>query len=203
MNWLRHHWFDLAPFLAVIILIGLYVFQIQGLSLLLWINMVALLFHQFEEYRYPGYFPGMLNVVMYRSKFPDRFPLNAQTSFIVNVLIGWTTYLLAALYGSYLLWLAIAAILISAGNVIAHCFLFNLKGNTFYNPGQLTSILLFIPISIFFFYFLITRNLGSTFDYFFGISLGVLLNVVGILKTIDWMKDEYSSYPFEQRQLLQ
>jgi hypothetical protein len=56
----------------------------------------------------------------------------------VNVLIGWSTYFLAAILGEKAIWLGIATILISPGNTIAHTFLFNIKGRMFYNAGLLT-----------------------------------------------------------------
>ncbi|HRP17208.1 MAG TPA: hypothetical protein PL128_04360, partial [Ginsengibacter sp.] len=99
MNLLRRHWYDLGGALAIITLPLVYSFR-AGLSdyqLLMWLNLVTLFLHQIEEYRLPGTFPGMINSAMFHSDTPDRYPLNTQTSFIVNVSIGWTLYLLAAL----------------------------------------------------------------------------------------------------------
>ena len=65
--------------------------------------------------------------------------------------MGWLFYFLAALFGEKVLWLGMATILVSAGNFVAHTFLFNIKGKTFYNPGMLTADLLFLPIAVYFF----------------------------------------------------
>ena len=39
-------------------------------------------------------------------------------------------------------------------------------------------------------------------DYLIGIPLGLILNVIGIIKLIDWMADKNTTYIFEQRNLL-
>jgi hypothetical protein len=46
-----------------------------GLTLLLWISLIMLFGHQFEEYRYLGSFPGMMNTVRHASTQPDCWRL--------------------------------------------------------------------------------------------------------------------------------
>jgi len=202
MNYLRNHWYDLGLVLALCGALVLIVERQSGLSLLLWLSLLSLWLHQFEEYRYPGYFPGMINSVLFASQHPDRFPLNAQTALLVNVFIGWLFYFLAALFADSALWLGIATILVSLGNVVAHMLLFNIKGRTVYNPGMVTAVLLFVPLSVYFFYYMTTYGFVTPLDWLFGIILGVALNYIGILKMIDWLKDENTEYVFPQRCLM-
>lgn len=201
MNFLRLHWFDIGLVLAIITggLVVVFQSQLDALSLLLWISLISLFLHQVEEYRYPGYFPGMMNTVMFSSQQPDRYPLNTNTALIVNVALGWLSYFLAALLGQRALWLCIATMLVSAGNFVAHTFLFNLKGKTLYNPGMFTAILLFAPIVLYFGYLLIQGNLATPVDWIVGLGLGAALNYIGILKVIDWLKDENTPYIFPNR----
>jgi hypothetical protein len=202
MNFLRLHWFDLG--LALALMTGAFVLVTRptGLSLLLWLSLITLFLHQFEEYRYPGYFPGMMNSVMFSSQQPDRYPLNPQTALIVNVIVGWLFYFLAALFNEKAIWLGIATILVSAGNFIAHTFLFNIKGKTVYNPGMLTTIIFFLPLSVYFFSWVIQNNAASPLDWILGIVLGLALNFIGILKMIEWMKDENTPHVFPARCLV-
>ena len=202
MKFMRLHWFDVGFFLALAVAGMLIFVKMTALATLLWVSLITLFLHQLEEYRYPGYFPGMMNTVMFKSRQPDRYPLNANTAFLINVFVGWGTYLLAALFAEKAIWLGIAAILVSVGNFFAHTFLFNIKGKTFYNPGMLTAILLFVPVSIIFFVMVTWGGLASPLDWAIGVVLGVVLNVVGILKMIDWLKDENSPYIFPERFLL-
>ena len=199
MNFLRMHWFDLGIVLAAATGGYILIAQPAGIALLLWLNLIALFLHQFEEYRYPGYFPGMMNTVMFGSKQPDRYPLNPQIALTINLMAGWLVYFLAAVFGSQALWLGIATMLVSLGNFVAHTFLFNIKGKTRYNPGMLVAILLFLPLAVIFFVLFIRQNAASALDWIAGIVLGVALNYVGILKMIDWMKDSQTDTIFPAR----
>lgn len=202
MKFMRLHWFDVGFVLAIITGVFISLIKLSPVSLLLWISLISLFLHQFEEYRYPGYFPGMMNTVMFSSKQPDRYPLNTNTSLIINTFVGWLSYFLAAIFGEKAIWLGIAVILVSVGNFFAHTFLFNIKGKTLYNPGMLTAILLFAPISSYFFYLVIHGNLATPKDWIVGIILGAILNVIGVLKLIDWLKDENTEYVFPKRFLM-
>ena len=134
-----------------------------------------------------------------RARNPIATPLNTNTALLINVAIGWLAYALAAVLGKTALWLAIATMLVSAGNIVAHTVLFNLKGKTCYNPGMLTALLLFLPIVLSFCVFVMQGHLASVLDWIFGLALGIMLNYVGILKLIDWLKDENTTYIFPQR----
>lgn len=92
--------------------------------------------------------------------------------------------------------------LVASHNIIAHTTFFNIKGNTLDNAGMATSWLLFVPCAYFFISIIHTNHLATTTDYFIGIALGIILNVVGVLKLIDWMADENTTYAFEERNLL-
>ena len=168
----------------------------------MWLSLVSLFLHQLEEYRLAGTFPGMINKVMFHSSEPDRYPLNANTALIINVIVGWLFYFFAAFFGEKAMWLGLATILVSFGNFIAHTFLFNIKGKTFYNAGMITSWIFFLPCIYFFFSLENKGHLMITSDYVIGISLGIILNVVGVLKMIDWLKDKNTKYIFPQRNLL-
>lgn len=203
MNLLRKHWFDIGGLLAIITVIYIlsdYQTMTTG-QLILWLSLVSLFIHQLEEYRYPGYFPGMVNSAMYNSNQPDRYPLNTQTSLIVNVVMGWVAYLLAALFGGSYVWLGMATMLISLGNFFAHTLLFNIKGSTWYNPGMATGIFLFLPIAIGYYTTIIADPHTTINDWLIGIPLGIALNYLGIVKPIDWMADRNTTYVFENRQL--
>jgi hypothetical protein len=64
---------------------------------------------------------------------------------------------------------------------------------------MLTALLLFLPIVVYFCALLIQAHLASTLDWILGLVLRIVLNYVGILKLIDWMKDENSTSIFPPR----
>ena len=204
MKFVRNHWYDMGGFISIF-LMG-YIFAMHAYftnyQLVLWFSMLSLFFHQLEEYRIAGTFPGMLNKVIFNSSLPDRYPLNTNTSFVINVLMGWMVYFLAGLFAEKAVWLGIASILISVGNILAHTFLFNLKGKTLYNAGLVTCWLFFAPVVYFFFFIVITNNLATWSDYLIGITLGLFLNIVGVFGTIRLMADKNTAYIFPERNLL-
>ncbi|MEO5942435.1 MAG: HXXEE domain-containing protein [Ferruginibacter sp.] len=204
MNFLRKHWYDLGSFFSGLIIIFLFKYQhsLSDYQYLMWLSLISLFLHQLEEYRIVGTFPGMLNTAMYKSDMPDRFPLNTNTALFVNTVIGWGFYFFAAFFAEKAIWLGLAVILISLGNIIAHTFLFNIKGKTIYNAGMATSWLFFTPCVYFFFSIVHNDHLITTTDYLIGIPLGIILNVIGVLKIIDWMADRNTPYIFEERNLL-
>ena len=204
MNFIRKHWYDIGGFLSIIVIVFVYndYNNLTHYQLLMWLSLVSLFFHQLEEYRIVGTFPGMVNTIMFKSEIPDRYPLNTNTSLCVNVFIGWSGYTLAAIFAEKAIWLGMASILVSLGNIIAHTFIFNIKGKTFFNAGMATSLAFFAPISFFFFKIIYSENLVTTTDYLIGIPLGILLSYVCILKFIDWMSYKNTTYIFEQRNLL-
>ena len=82
-----------------------FITQPTGMTLLLWLSLGSLFLHQVEELRFPGYFPGMANAVMFKSDMPDRYPLNANSGMLINVVFEWGGYLLAALLWKQAMWL--------------------------------------------------------------------------------------------------
>ena len=204
MNFLRKHWFDLGGGCAILICLYIFIYY-QSLSqyqLILWISVITLFFHQLEEYRIVGTFPGMINSVMFKSKTPNRYPLNTHTALIINVVIGWGFYLAAAVIAEKAIWLGIATMSISLGNIIAHTVIFNIKGKTMYNAGMATCWLFFVPTLYFFIRVIEINNMASTTDWYIGIFLGVVLNYIGILKLITWLANKNTPYIFDQRNLL-
>jgi hypothetical protein len=204
MKFFRKHWYDLGIFIAIALTacLALTYSSLTIYEILLWMNAIALFLHQFEEYRFPGTFPGMINTVLFKSATPDRYPLNPNTALGINVFVGWGTYLLAAILAEKAIWLGIAVILVSLGNFIAHTFLFNIKGKTFYNAGMLTSWVFFAPLVCLFFYNVHTDHLATSLDYAGGVILGIALNVFGVLKPITWLADTNTKYTFPPRNML-
>lgn len=203
MSFWRTHWFDVGGGLALLLGAWLYLHRLSLSTgqLLLGGSFVTLLLHQVEEYRWPGYFPGMLNAAVYRSPLPDRYPLNPQTAFLINVPLGWTAYALAALFGSQFPWLGLATVLVSLGNVGAHAVFFNLRGRTWYNPGLATALLLFLPVALGYGYLLVSHHLAGPRDWLLGLLLGLALNYGCIIKPIDWLANPATPFQFAPRQL--
>ena len=201
MRLAERHWFDVGAGLGVLLAIWLVVdgSSLDTITLILWISLLTLFAHQVEEWRWPGWFPGMLNVVLFRSDDPWRFPLNVRSGLVVNVVVGWGSYLLAALFGERALWLAMATILVSVGNCVLHLIVIPIRGRIPYNPGMATSLVLFLPVSVWF--FVTAWSSMSVGDVVVGLLLGIVLNVGGVIGVIRALEDR-GAPPFEDRQVL-
>lgn len=204
MNFLRRHWFDIGGISGIILLLILFCFhqRISDYQLVMWLSVTSLFFHQAEEYRIVGTFPGMINRVLFKSDLPDRYPLNSNTALLINVGMGWTIYILAALTGERFIWLGMATILVSLGNIIAHSFVFNIKGKTRYNAGLATCWFFFAPCVYGFFKIIHREQLATETDFLIGIPLGIIINIFGVLKPIKWLADRNTVFVFTTRQLL-
>lgn len=199
MKFLRNHWFHIGVVIAIIF--SIYLFSsantLSAFRILLSVSFIGLLAHQFEEYALPGNFPRMINTAMFHSKTPNRYPLNPNTALIINVLLGWLVYVLAIIFAEHAVWLAVISIMISIGNIIAHTFLFNIKGKTFYNPGMVTALGIFLPTVIIFFQFVIQHNLLDMTNFIVGLVLGILLNYFGVLRMITLLAKKNTPYRFK------
>ena len=201
MQFFERHWFDVGGILGIVLAVWLAVSgsSMPTLTLVLWLSLLSLFAHQVEEWRWPGWFPGMLNVVLFRSVDPWRFPLNVRSGLAVNVGVGWIGYLLAALLAQDALWLGLATILVSLGNCVLHLIVIPIRGRMLYNPGMVTSLLFFVPLVAWF--IAIAWPLMSVTDIVAGLALGLVLNVGGVIGLIRVMESR-DAPPFEDRQVL-
>ncbi|MNO24905.1 hypothetical protein D3C76_147350 [compost metagenome] len=95
MNMLRKYWQDLGLIIASLVCIYIIINwgTLSRINSILWLSFVAILLHQFEEYRWPGYFAGLFNKALFHSETPERYPLNKQSAMIINIIIAYVFYL--------------------------------------------------------------------------------------------------------------
>jgi hypothetical protein len=73
--------------------------HLRTVQLILLVNFVALMLHQFEEYGWPGGFPWIMNeVIRHRGGPTDRYPLNQNNAFFINVVLAWPFYLIPVFF---------------------------------------------------------------------------------------------------------
>lgn len=202
MNYLRHYWQDIGGIIGVgvcVILLFHYQ-QMQELQVILWLNFVAILFHQFEEYRWPGYFPGVFNIVIFKSASPDKYPLNSHSAMVINIVIAYGFYLLPIIFTDQI-WMGLAPIFMGFFQLLWHGGFANLKIKGIYNPGLVAVILLHMPIGGWYINYITTHKLVTSYDWILGIAYFIVATYVLIVKGNIWMKNEKSIYSFSQKQL--
>ncbi|WP_068501287.1 HXXEE domain-containing protein [Paenibacillus kribbensis] len=202
MHFLRRYWQDAGAVVGVIVCIGLLMNRtiLSDITGILWLSFVAILFHQFEEYRWPGYFPGLFNSTMFKSEAPDHYPLNTHSAMIINVAIAYIFYLLPVCLPQ-VIWLGLAPVFMGFFQVVWHGIVVNIKAKTLYNPGLFTALLIHVPVGIWYIHDVVKRDMSTGMDWVLGTIYFILAVYVFIIKGNIWLKKKDSPYSFSKQQL--
>ena len=99
MKFIRRHWYNLGLVAAIFGIAWASFGNLGAVQIVLLLNFVALTLHQFEEYSWPGGEPWITNEVMQGGGGrPDRWPLNQNNAFFINVPMAWTFYLVPVFF---------------------------------------------------------------------------------------------------------
>lgn len=172
--WLAYYRDNWYYFTAVWFVIGSFVLGFFGsyisrIQLILAYNLLALFVHQVEEYILPGGGPLFINVVLYgETKNYARFPGNKLSTAWVSTL-AYPFYISAILLPDEI-WLGLAQTFFGFSQVIGHGLMMNIKGNTGYNPGLATALLLHLPIGVYYIAWAQDHSLISPHDWLYGVA---------------------------------
>lgn len=144
-NW---YYFTTVAFVVSSFVMGFFGGYFDHIQVILIYNLMALFVHQVEEYILPGGGPLVINVAFYGEKKDyDRFPGNKLSMVWVNTL-AYPFYVSAVIFSDKI-WLGLAQCFFGFVQVIGHGLTMNIKGNTGYNPGVASALLLHLPIGIY------------------------------------------------------
>jgi hypothetical protein len=200
MKFLRRHWYDIGGVIAIGAAAYLAIFwnQLETLVRIQLMSFIAILVHQFEEYRFPGGEPAIMNKVIQPSDIPDRYPLNQNSAMITNVLIAYTVYLLPV-FLPHVIWLGLGPMLMGFSQFIVHGIMTNRKLKSIYNPGLGAVVFLHFPIGIFYIYYVVSNGLVRGTDWILAlIYLAIIAGVVVNGLTYKVLANRNSKYPFDQ-----
>jgi hypothetical protein len=108
--------------------------------------LVIYFVHQIEEHLWPGGFRQFTNAHIFHSG-DDNWPVNIHGVALVNTVYVWLPIVLAAIFPETLRWVGLAWIGLALINGIIHIVAtIRLR---LYNPGLITSIVLFLPFTNF------------------------------------------------------
>ena len=202
MDMYRKHWQDIGGVLAMVITGALALFgrRLSRPHLFSTLNLMAMLVHQFEEYGFPGFFPGQFNGALFKSKKPDRYPMNAHTAMVVNVGSFDGLYLLPVLFPKQT-WLGLAPVLLGLSQAFGHWLVFPRRLRERWMPGGLSALFLFVPFGIAYLRALQEEQPPTRSDWIKAILVLPLFMVVGVVVPHLVLQDEESPYRFTQRQV--
>ena len=198
IDFCRHNWYHLGAILfaalAFFLLLGPDV--LSETQVILMCSFMAMLVHQCEEYSWPGGFPSMANVALFRDKgIADRYPFNANQCWISNVFLTYAFYLIAVFFPD-VIWLGLAQVMLGMLQIIAHGVVANVKLKSFYNPGLGATVLLQWPIGIIYITRVASLGLAGPSTYVLGILGAFAAAMVLFGFPILIMRNRDTTYPF-------
>lgn len=198
----RDNWFNVGAVLAMVIagVLALSHRRISRPRLFSALNLAALMVHQFEEYGFPGYFPGLLNAGVFKSDKPDRYPLNTNSALIVNAVAGYPFYLLPVLFPKRRS-LGLAPVLFGFGQAVFHGIVPPLRAKAHYGPGFLTAFFLHVPIGIEYIRAVGCERRLEDGEWARAAACTVAFAALGIGAPLWLLRDEESPYRFTERQV--
>ncbi len=148
--------------------------------------LVIYMLHQIEEHLWPGGFRQFTNAHVFESG-RDDWPVDAGGVALVNIGYVWLPVAAAALFPQPLRWLGLAWIALTLINAVIHVVT-SIRFRC-YNPGLVTSIVLFLPFTIWALAHEVARGLLSGAETGILVLLGVLLHVpVAALFVVPYLK---------------
>lgn len=181
MKFFTRHWYNIGLIVLIFTLafLGFNWSSLEMLQRLQLMSFIAILFHQFEEYGFPGGEPAIMNIALQNSDMPDRYPLNQFSAMLINVLVTYTVYLIPVFYPNAI-GLGLVPMIFGFGQFIVHGIVTNIKMKTFYNPGLFAVVFLHYPIGIYYIYYIVSNNLVRGFDWVIAV-----LGLVGAMACVN------------------
>ena len=164
MKFIRRNWYSIGLALAVLATAWAFLGHLQRIQVILLLNFVVLTLHQFEEYGWPGGFPWIMNeVIRPRGGPADRYPLNQNNAFFINVVLAWPFYLIPVFFQD-VVWLGLAPALFGLSQFIAHGIVINRKLKSLYSPGLVAVVLGHVPLGIWYLVKVCSKGMITLWD---------------------------------------
>jgi hypothetical protein len=137
-----------------------------------------------------------MNIAVQDSDTPDRYPLNANSAMITNVVATYGLYL-PVIFLPQVAWLGLASVLFGFAQVWIHGIIINMKLGTLYNPGLLSVVVGFVPIGLKYIRYMQDHGLLTARDWILGLGSTFAIGYGLLLKsTFGWLPDHDTPYPF-------
>lgn len=141
-------------FVGLAFMLGIMGSQIPTLQRLMVLLYMALLFHQFEEYIFPGGFPAAANRALFGEKQDiATYPLNELSATIVNTFCAYPLYIVGIFMYKYL-WYDVFIAYFTMSQILMHGLKLNISLRSWYSPGCLSAALVMAPLGVYVLWFL-------------------------------------------------
>jgi hypothetical protein len=136
--------------------------------------LVIYMLHQIEEHLWPGGFRQFTNAHVFESG-RDNWPVDAGGVALVNIGYVWLPVAAAAVFPSALRWLGLGWVALTLINAVTH-IVTSIRFRC-YNPGLVTSIVLFVPFTVWVLVHEVSRGLLTGGEVALLVLLGILLHI--------------------------
>ncbi|MBP5487655.1 MAG: HXXEE domain-containing protein [Bacteroidales bacterium] len=151
-------------FVGLAFVVGIWGPQIPTLQRYMVLFYMALLFHQFEEYVFPGGFPAAANKGLFGEKDAlNVYPLNEMSATTVNVFCAYPLYIVGIFCYRWI-WYDIFIAYFTMAQLPVHCFKMNKALKSWYCPGCFSALFVMFPLGV---YFLVQLAAAETFPSFY------------------------------------
>lgn len=204
MRYYREHWaFINLPIGIIAALVAIVAWDgLDATRAILVLQFAMVIFHQFEEYAWPGGEQWIMNRVLQPRDLSvaDRFPLNQQSAMVTNVFLYAPFSLFAAIFDWT--WLGLVIAFMGFGQIIVHGVVTNIRLKWFYNPGMFTAVFGFGALGVWYIRYVVGHDIVTGWDWFFGaLGLPAAMVLIIALPTYTWMARRDSPYPFSRAEL--
>ncbi len=147
--------------------------QIGSIEWFLWLSLPLYMFHQYEEYVFPGGFLEFMNTKVI-AKDSNEIELGNKIAFLINIGGIWILIPLLILLSAISHIFSVIIISIIIINGITHIgSYFKFHG---YNPGLFLSIVYNIPFGLYLTYRMFNEGYITFFEFILGFIFGILLH---------------------------
>ncbi|WP_072374476.1 HXXEE domain-containing protein [Hyphomicrobium sp. NDB2Meth4] len=148
--------------------------------------LVIYMVHQTEEHLWPGGFRQFTNARLFKSSNPN-WPVDIDGVALVNIVYVWVPLVLAVIWPDELRWIGLGWVALTLVNGIIHVVT-TLRFRV-YNPGLVTSIVLFLPFTLYVLYHGVAIGAISGVEVAALLIAGVLLHIpVAALFALPYMQ---------------
>ncbi len=196
-RWLKQEWAKVGFVISIFLLVFLFVLvrRHDFVVFILLLQTPLYMFHQTEEYVFPGGFGEYFNTKIFRLE-TEEGPLNRNFIFFVNVVLIWILLpvcgLLSTLDYRFGLWIPYFTFF--AG--VAHILL-SIRAKKLYNPGLIVSLFINIPVGLWSVLFLVSNGVLKSLFFnpyiLIGFGLNALLPVMGVVLLKNYQKKRRAS----------
>ena len=190
IEWIKVNWWGVCPILGVFLLVYTCIFvrNMDQVLFIILLNVPLYLFHESEEYIFPGGFRKFFNLDIFRSG-NELEPLGVDFIYKINIGMIWVLLpvcgLLSIIDYRFGLWICYFEFYAGLGHV-----LLAIKAKKKYNPGLIMSILVNMPFGTYAVWFMtqqgLIENPWFNIHFVIGILLNAMLPVMGVRMYKAW-----------------